>query len=90
MVKSISITDGCPTYIPALSFVIFVSMIKDFVEELSRWREDSKENLTQITKLMNGIKTKVNQETLLLGDVIEVQNDQFIPADILVFETNGL
>lgn len=36
MIDAISITGGLPTNAPALAFVIFVSMVKDFFEDRVR------------------------------------------------------
>jgi len=44
MIKPISISGGSPTNLPPLLFIIFVSMIKDFIEDRARRKSDSTEN----------------------------------------------
>jgi hypothetical protein len=41
MIKPISISGGLPTNAPPLLFVIFVCMVKDFIEDRVRQKSDS-------------------------------------------------
>jgi len=44
MVKPISITSGQPTTLPALIFVMAISMTKDLIEDRKRGKSDTTEN----------------------------------------------
>lgn len=44
MIKPISISGGNPTNLPPLLFIMFISMIKDFIEDRTRRKSDAKEN----------------------------------------------
>lgn len=44
MIKPISISGGSPTNLPPLLFIMFISMIKDFIEDRARRKSDSTEN----------------------------------------------
>lgn len=44
MVPSITLTQGKPTILLPLSFVVLTVMIKDACEEFQRYRKDRKEN----------------------------------------------
>ena len=39
-IKPVTITNGVPTVLPALILIIALSMLKDFLEDLKRWRND--------------------------------------------------
>ena len=40
MVKAVSITSGIPTIALSLAFVISLSMLKDLLEDIKRWKSD--------------------------------------------------
>lgn len=44
IIKPISISGGAPTNLPPLLFIMFISMIKDFIEDRARRKSDAKEN----------------------------------------------
>lgn len=44
MIKSISFSDGIPVMLLPLSFVVFVTMIKDWFEDYQRKKSDRLEN----------------------------------------------
>ena len=44
MIPSISTTDGQPVVYVPLCFIIFVTALKDFVEDLNRKKSDKEEN----------------------------------------------
>ena len=54
MVKPISITNGIPTIALSLAFVISVSMLKDFIEEIKSWKSDKEENESKSTAYQMG------------------------------------
>ena len=85
-IKPISITFGKPTNLPPLCFVISVSMIKDFLEDLVRQRSDKQENNSLTHKETGG--DAVNWGSLGLGDVIVVRENEQFPADIVIIEAS--
>lgn len=64
---------GKPTNMPPLAFVILVSMIKDYFEDLQRQNSDKTEN-NSITTKQKGEDCKWGM--LGLGDIIIVSENQ--------------
>ena len=91
MIPAISITNGLPTILVPLLFVILVSMGKDFWEDLKRKFADSEENNSKIKKWDNVTNTwiTVTWKTLITGDFIKVENEHPIPADLLILFTSS-
>lgn len=51
MIPQISITNGQPTILLPLMFVITVSAVKDIFEDMKRHRADNVENVRQVQRL---------------------------------------
>ena len=84
VIRPISISEGQPTILLPLAFVIVVAMIKDFLEDWKRTKSDREENHLPVNVLRNGgFKTIKSQDTLS-AEFVKVTRDQFIPADLLV------
>lgn len=71
-IKPISLTSGVPTMLVTLSFVIILSMIKDFIENYKLWSRDKKEN-NFLVELRNGSHwSKVAKAELKVGSIVRV------------------
>ena len=88
MIKPISISGGLPTNAPPLLFVIFVCMVKDFVEDRVRQKSDSQEN-NSITHILgvDGSWREIMWRDVKIGDVLKVQENEAIPADLIILKT---
>lgn len=89
VIKAISISDGQPTILLPLAFVIVVAMIKDFLEDWKRTKSDREENQLPVMVLRNGQFVKAASQTLLTGDIVKVSRDNFIPADLVLLWSSG-
>ena len=87
-IKPISITNGVPTILPTLVVIIGISMFKDFLEDYKRWKEDAKENNSKVQKYQNGKFETVCKKSLFVGDIVKLEDNDSIPADILILENN--
>ena len=87
-VKTISITNGVPTIAPSLIFVIFVSMVKDFLEDLKRWKSDAEENNCLVLVFENGFFQKKTWKYLKVGMIVKIQEGELLPADLIVLATS--
>ena len=75
------------TYIAPLCFVLFITMCKEAVDDISRWRRDKDMNLKSFEVLQsNGLK-KVRSQDFKVGMIVKVSKDQRIPADLLLLYT---
>ncbi len=88
MIKPISITDGVPTISLSLFFVISISMIKDFLEDMKRWKSDSEENNSECLVYKYGLFEKVHWKEVLVGQIIKVNENEPLPADIVLLESS--
>jgi magnesium-transporting ATPase (P-type) len=71
-IKPISLTSGVPTMLVTLTFVIVLSMIKDFIENYKLWKRDKKEN-NSLVEVLNGNQTnKVAKSELKVGSIVRV------------------
>jgi phospholipid-transporting ATPase len=89
IVRPISISDGQPTILLPLTFVIVVAMIKDFLEDWKRTKADREENKSPVTVFKGGQWITDYSENLLSGEYVMVKRDQFIPADLTVLWTSS-
>ena len=94
-VKEISNSNGKPVILFPLFIVISVNGVKNFYEDWKRRKSDEEENSKQCCILNHStgkfeIKT---WESIAIGDVIKISNNEFIPADCVIVsssEQNGV
>ena len=72
-----------------LSFVIFVSMIKDISEDYKRHKSDRKENLSKvlIMDVETGEFKQHTWEEVQLGSVVKILENNYFPADLILVTT---
>lgn len=71
-----------------LIFVLGVSMVREGVEDYSRYRTDCEINDSKATILKNGKWTEVQWKEIFVGDFIRIKNEERFPTDILVLSTS--
>ena len=78
----------------ALAFVVGVSAIRAAYEDIQRHRADHAVNSAPIQVLRDGdFATTVAWQELRVGDIVRVEGDSYIPADLLLLnssEPNGM
>jgi len=89
VIKAISISNGQPTILIPLVFVISVSMLKDWIEDSKRSKADREENNSKVLVLRNGRFVEEKWAKIYAGEIVKVCNDQFIPADLLILATSN-
>ena len=89
VIRPISISDGQPTILLPLVFVIVVAMIKDFLEDYKRTISDREENDSKV-KVLKGEKiVEDKSRNILTSEIVRVERNQFIPADLfLIWSSN--
>ena len=89
-IPSISTNSPVATIIP-LAFVILLGMLREGLADIRRWREDRRTNARFYTRLENphdlSQKKKVRSDELRVGDLIEIQEGETIPADCILIAT---
>ncbi|EGC35956.1 hypothetical protein DICPUDRAFT_32597 [Dictyostelium purpureum] len=80
---------GPETTLLPLGFVLGVTMIKDGFEDYRRYQADTASN-SRSYEVYNREKKEfesIKSKSIRVGDIIKLNNDQSIPADILVLKT---
>ena len=82
----ISISNGKSAMAMPLAVIVCLSMIKDAYEDYKRHKSDAKENdaLTKVLRDQSQSFQDIKWKELISGDIIRVECDQPIPADILI------
>jgi phospholipid-translocating ATPase len=76
------------TYIAPLAFVLLITMIKEAVDDIGRYRKDKTMNNKKHEYLnTNGQWSMKTSATLAVGDIIKVNQNERFPADCLLLYT---
>lgn len=77
------------TYWGPLAFVLFVTMLREAYDDIKRAYRDKELNSQMYTLLYaNGRRKKVPSSQLRVSDVIIIQKNQRIPADVVLLQTS--
>ncbi|KAG7458280.1 hypothetical protein MATL_G00236500 [Megalops atlanticus] len=76
------------TYWAPLSFVLTVTMIREAVDEVRRYQRDKEMNSQLYSKLTVRGKIQVKSCDIQVGDLIIVEKNQRIPADMVFLRTS--
>jgi phospholipid-transporting ATPase len=88
MINFISTSNGAPVIYAPLSLIILVSGLKDLFEDNKRKKDDNRENSSKTLILTeHGFQPRRWRE-IRVGDIIKVQDGEFIPADIVLLKTS--
>lgn len=88
MVNEISTSGGIPVTYAPLSVIIFVSALKDLYEDFKRHKSDYEENNRKVLILTEFGWEKKTWESVRVGNIVKIMNDEFLPADVFVLETS--
>ena len=67
-----------------LVIVIGITMIREAIEDLLRYKCDQRINSSDATILIDGTFQTGRWDSILVGDIIKVKNNEQIPADIVI------
>ena len=77
------------TYWAPLIFVIFVTMLREAFDDIKRARRDKELNSQRYTLLNDsGREISVPSSKLKVSDVILIQKNQRVPADVVLLQTS--
>ncbi|KAK7898453.1 hypothetical protein WMY93_019306 [Mugilogobius chulae] len=76
------------TYWAPLGFVLAVTMVREAVDEVRRYQRDKEMNSQLYTKLTVRGKVQVKSSDIQVGDLIIVEKNQRIPADMIFLRTS--
>ena len=76
------------TYITPLLIILTVSLIREAIDDIKRYRRDKEQNTKKFVKVdLKGKKT-YNSEDIHIGDIIEINKGERVPCDILILCSN--
>ena len=70
-------------------FVFMLYAIKEALDDFKRYKRDKEVNAELYPKLVDGTFVNVKCEELRPGDIVMIEKNQRIPADMVVFKTNS-
>uniref|UniRef100_A0A3B5QIV7 ATPase phospholipid transporting 9B n=1 Tax=Xiphophorus maculatus TaxID=8083 RepID=A0A3B5QIV7_XIPMA len=76
------------TYWAPLGFVLAVTMVREAVDEVRRYQRDKEMNSQLYSKLTVRGKVQVKSSDIQVGDLIIVEKNQRIPADMIFLRTS--
>jgi phospholipid-translocating ATPase len=76
------------TYWAPLAFVIFITMLREAYDDIQRARRDKELNSQMYTLIENGRKRQIPSSELQVSDLIILQKNQRVPADVVLLQTS--
>jgi phospholipid-translocating P-type ATPase (flippase) len=84
-IKQISNTNGLPTVMPVVIFILAVDAVFVLMEDSSRRKADKIANSARTQKLdAQGAFAQITWKDVIVGDIVKVCNREAIPADLLI------
>lgn len=74
------------TYFAPLCFVLFITITKEAWDDFKRLRRDQEANNQKYQKLTKAVEVSVNSCDIRVGDLILVQKNQRVPADMILLQ----
>ncbi|CAD8175781.1 unnamed protein product [Paramecium pentaurelia] len=81
----ISISDGQPTILLPLIFILIVTMMKDLYEDTKRKKSDKQEN--ENASLLESGQTLLWQD-IRVGEVLKIRENEQFPCDVLLLKSD--
>ena len=75
------------TYVAPLAFVIAVTMVQEASDDLTRRKRDMQSNSERFEVL--GMPNLVRASDLRVGDIIKLEKDRRVPADVILLRTEA-
>lgn len=87
MIPAISSLSWFTTVVP-LVLVLSVTAAKDATDDINRHRSDNQVNNRKVTVLMDGELRSEKWMAVQVGDIIKLENNQFVTADLLLLSSS--
>ncbi|CAD8053969.1 unnamed protein product [Paramecium primaurelia] len=88
IIPATSYTNGVPTIYGPLAMMMSISILKDAIEEYSRYKSDQEENNRKSHKYYENQFIECNWKDIYQADIILVMENESIPCDILILSSN--
>lgn len=87
MIPPISNSGGRPLVLIPLSCVMLTVLIKDAMEEYTRYKKDQADNNHPVQVLGPDGYELIPCEQVMVGDIVRVSKDELLPCDIVLLQT---
>jgi phospholipid-transporting ATPase len=87
LIPRLSPLSAVTTIVP-LAFVMVITATKEAVEDYARHQADKKHNEEEFKIVRDGEVVSVRSQQLRCGDVVKVNNFQFVPADLVLLSSS--
>uniref|UniRef100_A0A8D0L310 P-type ATPase N-terminal domain-containing protein n=1 Tax=Sphenodon punctatus TaxID=8508 RepID=A0A8D0L310_SPHPU len=87
LIPQISSLSWFTTIVP-LVLVLSITAVKDATDDYFRHKSDSQVNSRQAQVLLSGILRQEQWMNVRVGDIIKLENNQFVAADLLLLSTS--
>ncbi|XP_076826211.1 LOW QUALITY PROTEIN: phospholipid-transporting ATPase ID [Brachyhypopomus gauderio] len=87
LIPQISSLSWFTTIVP-LVLVLSITAVKDATDDYFRHKSDNQVNTRQSQVLINGILQKEKWMNVRVGDIIKLENNQFVAADLLLLSSS--
>ncbi|KAM3938294.1 phospholipid-transporting ATPase IC-like [Leptodactylus fuscus] len=87
LIPQISTVSWYTTFIP-LIIVLGITAIKDFVDDFSRHKMDNEINNRSCLVIRDGSFQKMKWKEIYVGDIVRIEKDGFVPADLLLLSSS--
>jgi P-type E1-E2 ATPase len=77
-------------YLTPLLFTIGSGMLREMLSDFKRWRSDRRNNNVKYKRVSNSNFEQIEEvssDKLRVGDIIELTDDQLVPADCFLLYT---
>ncbi|CDW80053.1 probable phospholipid-transporting atpase ih [Stylonychia lemnae] len=71
-----------------LAFVVFLGMIRELIADVKRWKKDKETNNRIFNLVRKEQVVQVKSQDLRVGDIIELHDDQIVPADCVLLSSS--
>jgi len=76
------------TAIAPLAFVLTISIIREGIEDYARHKYDKLQNKEKVMVFRDENFNETNSETLEVGEVVLIKENQSFPADVIILDSN--
>ncbi|KAK1933389.1 phospholipid-translocating P-type ATPase, flippase family protein [Babesia divergens] len=84
LIEDVSDSNGLPTYLIPLVFVIVVCLGRELASDLVRWRCDQEENGRAVHVFRDGRLQEMKLRDIRVGDVLKVYAYEYFPSDLVL------
>lgn len=75
------------TYVAPLAIVLCITIIKEAVDDIKRYKRDKEANNQKFNKISKTGLVEITAAEIKVGDIIQIKKDERIPADMILLYT---